>query len=63
MTTNDYIDHELAKSQKKGKYGVTVPKPFSFDLRDKSKKKSIREQKIDEMVAEKRIEEERIIKH
>lgn len=40
-----------------------MPKPFNFDLRDKTKVKGIREYKIDEMVAEKRIEEERIIKH
>lgn len=63
LTSSDYIDHELAKSGKKGKYGVTVPKPFTFDQRDKTKKKTIREQKIEEMIAEKRIEEERIIKH
>lgn len=51
LTSSDYIDNELAKSGKKGKYGVTVPKPFTFDQRDKTKKKTIREQKIDEMIA------------
>jgi hypothetical protein len=30
---------------KKGKYGITVPKPFAFDLRDKTRHKSIRERK------------------
>lgn len=35
---------------KKGKYGVTVPRPFQFDIRDKVRPKTIREVKIDEMV-------------
>ena len=48
---------------KKGKYGVTVPKPFAFDLRDKTKAKSIRERKVEEMVREKQMEEEGLIKH
>jgi hypothetical protein len=38
------------KNVKKGKYGVTVPKPFAFDLRDKTKSKSIRERKVEEMI-------------
>ena len=47
LTTKDYIDHERSQSRKKGKYGVTVPKPFGFDMRDKTKIKSIRERKVD----------------
>ena len=55
LTNKDYIDHE--KSQKsKGKYGLTVPKPFGFDMRDKTKIKTIRERKVEEMVEEKKIE-------
>lgn len=47
---------------KKGKYGVTVPQPFGFDMRDKSKTKTIRERKIDEMIAEKKVSEDNLIK-
>ena len=64
LTTGDYVDHERSKSaKKKGKYGVTVPRPFGFDLRDKTRHKTIREQKVAEMVAEKQLAEERTIKH
>mmetsp|Transcript_24251 Transcript_24251/g.23851 ORF Transcript_24251/g.23851 Transcript_24251/m.23851 type:complete len:83 (+) Transcript_24251:2281-2529(+) len=34
LTTKDYIENEQEKLRKKGKYGVTVPKPFKFDMRD-----------------------------
>lgn len=54
LTTQDYADRQ---KKKKGKYGVTVPTPFNFDMREKNKKKTIREQKVEEMVAEKRNEE------
>jgi len=40
-----------------------VPKPFNFDVRDKIKPKTIREKKVDEMIAEKKIKEENILKH
>lgn len=44
LTTQDYINNDRSMSKKKkGKYGVTVPKPFDFDVRDKFKKKGIRE--------------------
>ena len=56
MTTEDYAERD--RSRKKGKYGVTVPKPFNFDMREKTKKKTIREAKIEEMVNEKRNEEQ-----
>lgn len=58
LTTEDYKKRsQSAKGSKKGKYGITVPKPFDFDTRDKFKTKTIREQKIDEMVREKEMEE------
>jgi hypothetical protein len=62
LTTKDYMD-EGEKRRNKGKYGVTIPKPFGFDLREKNRSKSIRERKVEEMVEEKRIEVERIVKH
>jgi len=46
------------KFDKRGKFGVTVPQPFQFDIRDKVRPKTIREQKIDEMVEQKRVEEQ-----
>ena len=48
---------------KKGKYGVTVPRPFGFDLRDKVKGKTIAERKFEAMMMEKKINENNIIKH
>ena len=27
-------DYDINKSKKKGRYGVTVPKPFDFEIRD-----------------------------
>ena len=56
----------IVDQNKKGKSSerkLTVPKPFKFDTRDKIKAKSIRERKVDEMIEEKRIEEERLISH
>ena len=50
-------------SRRKGKYGVTVPAPFKFDMRDQVKEKNIRERKIEKMVMEKEIEESNMIKH
>jgi len=41
----------------------TVPDPFEFDTREKVRAKSIRERKVEEMVQEKRDEEERILNH
>jgi len=48
---------ESGNSEKKGRYGVTVPKPFAFDIREKVRPKSIRERKVEVMLEEKRIEE------
>jgi hypothetical protein len=39
-----------------------VPKPFGFDLRDKTKTKTIRERKIDAMVEGKKLEEDNLVK-
>lgn len=52
---------QSAKS--KGKYGVTVPRPFGFDMRDKGKSKTIRERKVEEMVEEKRLTENALVKY
>jgi hypothetical protein len=49
--------------KKKGKYGVTVPRPFDFDKKNNATHKSIRQRKIDEMIAEKKMEEEAAVKH
>lgn len=32
----------------KGKYRITIPEPFRFDKREKTKEKSIRERKLEE---------------
>ena len=49
ITNSDYVN----KGGKKGRYGVTVPKPFGFDIRDKVRPKTIREVKVERMVEEK----------
>ena len=52
------------KSNRKGRYGVTVPEPFSFEMRDNvAKKASTRERKVNEMVMEKKIEVNNMIKY
>lgn len=63
LTTGDYIEHERSKSAKRGKYGVTVPRPFNFEMREKSRTKTIRERKVEEMVNEKRNEELTAVKY
>jgi hypothetical protein len=60
VSQNDYAKRSQSAKVKKGKYGVTVPQPFGFD---KTKTKTIRERKIDDMIAEKRIEEHNLIKY
>lgn len=49
--------------QKKGRYGITVPRPFAFDIRDKMRPKSIRERKIERMIAEKEAAETEELKN
>jgi len=56
LEMGDYVQR-----MKKGKYGITVPKPFSFEIRDKTRSKSIAEMKLEQMVEEKRLEEERAV--
>jgi hypothetical protein len=52
LTAQDYVKD---KDAKKGKYGVTVPKPFAFDLRDKTRPKTIHERKAERAMEEKRV--------
>ena len=41
-----------------------MPKPFTFEMRDQAAKKAnTRERKVNEMVMEKKLEEENMIKH
>ena len=63
MTQQDYVARAAAAKAAKGKYGVTVPKPFGFDMRDKGKGKTIRERKVEAMVEERRLEEDALVKH
>ncbi len=46
------------REDRKGKYKITVPEPFKFDKRDKGKGKSIREQKLEEELKWKKLEED-----
>ena len=63
LTNKDYVQRAQSAKVKKGKYGVTVPTPFGFDTRDKKKTMTIREQKVEEMVREKRLLEDNLVKH
>ena len=47
ITLDDYMGKVKENSRRKGKYGVTVPKPFKFDMRDQVKGKNIREKKVE----------------
>jgi len=49
---------ERVKSAKKGKYNITVPIPFAFDIREKTRPKSIKEKRA-ELEIEQRETEER----
>lgn len=63
LTNADYVARAEAAAAKKGKYGVTVPTPFAFDTRDARKAKTIREYKVEEMVREKKLEEDACIRY
>lgn len=64
ITSDDYMMRLRAKSTRRGRYGVTVPEPFNFEIRDQqAKQANTRERKVNEMVMEKKIEEENMIKH
>ena len=56
LSTDDYLNTH--NGGKKGRYGVTVPKPFGFDIRDKVRPKTIRERKVENMIEEKKFEED-----
>jgi hypothetical protein len=56
--SNIEFDSSSWKKQKSQKPLITVPKPFSFLYREDTKPKSIRQQKLEEMVEDKRKEEE-----
>jgi hypothetical protein len=43
-------------SPRGSKHNITIPKPFDFDRREVSKKKSIRQKKVEEMVQQKELE-------
>lgn len=34
ITADDYVHQLKVKSQRKGRYGITVPEPFAFETRD-----------------------------
>ena len=40
-----------------------MPKPFAFDIRDSVKPKTIRERKVEQMIMEKKMDEEGMVKH
>lgn len=63
LTKDDYAADKRRNSLSRGRYQITVPKPFKFDIRDKVRPKTIRERKIDEMIAEKKLEEDQLVKH
>lgn len=55
VNAGDYMKHINYRSQSRGRYGVTVPQAFGFDIRESSKPKSIRERKVEAMVREKQL--------
>mmetsp|Transcript_20429 Transcript_20429/g.27608 ORF Transcript_20429/g.27608 Transcript_20429/m.27608 type:complete len:84 (+) Transcript_20429:2567-2818(+) len=64
ITSDDYMHKLRAKSARRGRYGVTVPEPFNFEIRDQqAKHANTRERKVNEMVMEKKMEEENMITH
>lgn len=64
LTNKDYLARaQSAKQQRKGKYGVTVPKPFAFDTREAKRAKTIREWKVEAMVHEKEAKTVALLHH
>lgn len=62
--TAPYLDKRFGAIYKDAdEHKYTVPEPFEFDVREKSKKKSIRERKIEEDVRAIREAEEKMRKH
>ena len=62
LTAEDYKRQEERKKARRGNFQITVPQPFSFD-REKMRSKSIRELKLEELVVEKQLQEEALLKH
>lgn len=63
LSQKDYIKRaHSAKTRRKGKYGVTVPRPFS-GMMDKPKAKTIAQRKFEAMMEEKKREEDAAINY
>ena len=58
-------DYESLRPEAKGKeiHPVTIPKPFKFDQRENQRPPTIRQMKFDEMINEKKVEEDNLINH
>jgi len=41
------MQHYKKRHSKKGKYGITVPVPFAFDIRERTRPKSIKERRAE----------------
>lgn len=54
----DLRAYGVVKKNMKDEKGLTIPKPFKFNDKDSQNKASIRQQKVEKMVEEKRKEEE-----
>ena len=61
LTGQDYAEFKTKSKGKPSQSSITVPRPFKFDTREKIRPKSIRERKVDEMIAEKQLEEDRVL--
>ena len=58
----DLRSYGVVKKNVKDEKGLTIPKPFKFYERENQAKVSIRQQKVEKMVEEKRKEEEDALK-
>ena len=55
------MQHYKKKLAKKGKYDVTVPAPFAFDIRDKNRPMTIAERKAEADRLEREVQEREIV--
>jgi hypothetical protein len=63
LTNTDYMARaQSAKAAQKGKYGVTVPKPFGFDIRDKQRPKTIRGEWLEAESRKKQVQDDELVK-
>ena len=60
ISATDYVS--ARSNRNKGRYGVTIPKPFGFAIRDKVRPKSIRQREIEKMLEEKIADENENLK-